>query len=79
MALTYEIIKEGHIISQNKEITLELNYLKWGNGPAKYDIRKWKDEQPFKGVSLSEDELEKLYYAIGEELGLAESCDSEES
>ena len=71
MALTYEILKEGYIISQNKEITLELNYLRWGDGQSKYDIRKWKDEQPFKGVSLSEEELKRLYYAIGEELGLA--------
>ena len=70
MALKYEILKEGHIISQNKEITLELNFLKWGDGPGKYDIRKWKDDQPFKGVSLSEEELEKLYHIIGEELGL---------
>lgn len=70
MVVKYEILKEGHIISQRNEITLELNYLKWGDGPERYDIRKWKDDQPFKGVSLSEEELRRLYEAIGEELGL---------
>lgn len=66
----YEILKEGYIISQNKDITLELNYMKWGNGAEKYDIRKWKDETPLKGVSLSKEELFALCDAIVKELGL---------
>ena len=68
--IEYEILKEGHIISQSKDLTLELNYMKWGNGDAKYDIRKWKGEKPLKGVSLSREELFTLYDAIVKELGL---------
>lgn len=32
--------------------------------PAKLDLRKWKDGQPLKGVTLSDDEARSLLEAL---------------
>lgn len=59
--LQYEIIENiSTIETQYDEI--QVNYMKWGNNPPKYDIRKWTFEgEPLKGFTLSEEELIELY------------------
>lgn len=46
---------------------IELNYMTWANGEPKFDIRKWAvDGTPYKGVTLTEDELREMYDALKE-------------
>ena len=42
--------------------TKELNLVSWNDRPAKYDIRDWDEnhEKMSRGITLSEDELQKL-------------------
>lgn len=66
----YTIEREIAVIEDKGRETIELNYIKWGNNPAKYDLRRWTDEgEPLKGITLTEEGLEELYWAISEELG----------
>ncbi|MCR5102586.1 MAG: hypothetical protein K6B41_14665 [Butyrivibrio sp.] len=59
--LKYEIIDNlSTIKTQYDEI--QVNYMKWGNNPPKYDIRKWSFEgEPLKGFTLSKEEMLELY------------------
>ncbi|MCR5676425.1 MAG: hypothetical protein K6G13_00125 [Agathobacter sp.] len=59
--IQYEIIENiAKITTKYDEI--QVNLMKWGSNPAKYDIRKWSfDGEPLKGFTLSEDELLELY------------------
>ena len=59
----YEIIEEIGILSENaKGWRKELNKISWNGGAPKYDVRDWapNHEKMGKGVTLTEDELEKL-------------------
>lgn len=61
--IKYEIIKEIGVLAENsKGWRKELNLISWNGSAAKYDIRDWapKHEKMGKGITLSEDELEKL-------------------
>ena len=67
--LKFEITKHLGIIKEKKGgWTKELNIVSWYEGAPKYDIRDWsKDQQKMsKGATLTEEELIKLYYLIGE-------------
>ena len=76
----YSIEKEIAVIEVRGKETVELNYIKWGNNPAKYDIRRWNDNgEPLKGITISDDGLEQLYWAISEELGFGSLDEDEES
>ena len=67
--IKYEIKKRIRTIYNKNGVSLELNLVKWGSGSAKYDIRKWEYDSPQKGVTLSREEAEILYLALGQELG----------
>ena len=59
----YEIIEEIGVLSENaKGWRKELNKISWNGGAPKYDIRDWapEHEKMGKGITLTEDELEKL-------------------
>ena len=45
----------------------ELNLIKWGNNPPKYDLRGWTSdrEKMTKGVTLTKDELTILKEKLG--------------
>ena len=70
--LKYEITKELGILSENaKGWTKELNMVSWNEHEAKYDIREWNPDHTRmgKGVTLSEEEVEKLRAILnGEEI-----------
>ena len=66
----YTIEKKIAVIEDRGNETVELNYIKWGSNPAKYDLRRWDENgEPLKGITLSEEGLEELYWALSEELG----------
>lgn len=61
----HEITERIAVISGNKAgYTLELNRVSYNGYPAKLDLRKWKDGQPLKGVTLSDDEARSLLEAL---------------
>ena len=46
-------------------ITVELNIVTFADNPTKIDLRRWKDGKPRKGISLTQEETEFLYRALG--------------
>lgn len=59
----YEIVEHIGVLSENpKGWRKELNKVSWNGGAPKYDIRDWapEHEKMGKGVTLSDEELEKL-------------------
>lgn len=59
----YEIIEEIAILSENaKGWRKELNKISWNGATPKYDIRDWspEHEKMGKGITLSEEEIQKL-------------------
>ena len=61
--IKYEIIKHiGNLSESSRGWTMELNIISWNGGVPKLDIRDWapEHEKMGKGVTLSEDEIEKL-------------------
>ncbi len=66
--ITFEIVKELGVISENaKGWTRELNLVSWNGREAKYDIRDWSPDHSRmgKGVSLTEEEMQKLVELFG--------------
>ncbi len=64
----YEIIKKVKVLSQGAVKTKELNIVKWGKFEPMFDIRKWDNGEPGKGIVLTTEEAQALYQALGEEL-----------
>lgn len=61
--IKYEIVKELGVLSESaKGWTKELNLIRWNDREPKFDIREWapEHEKMGKGVTLSNDEIEKL-------------------
>ncbi len=61
--LTYEIVKEIGVLSENaRGWRKELNLISWNGRDAKYDIRDWapEHEKMGKGITLTEDEAQEL-------------------
>jgi hypothetical protein len=67
----YEIIKEAGVISENKSgWQKKLCLISWNGGTPKYDIRDWSPdgEKMGKGITLTEEEFQKLISIAKEEL-----------
>jgi len=62
--LKFEILENLGIISQDKDIAMELNLVRWSGSEPKFDIRRWhndgKEKTPYKGVCLLPEELAAL-------------------
>ncbi len=59
----YEIVREVGVLSESKSgWRKELNLISWNGAAPKYDLRDWdpKHERMGKGVTLTEEELQKL-------------------
>lgn len=67
--IKYQIIRDIAVIKDNGFETLKLKYIKWDNNSPKYDLGRWKNGSPLKGVTLSEEEANELTYVLGKELG----------
>lgn len=69
---TYEITEEIAVLSESaKGWTKELNKVSYGGAAAKFDIREWAPEREKmgKGVTLNEEEAQKLYEALAKYFG----------
>lgn len=63
----YEITERIAVLAESsKGWTKELNKVSWNGREAKYDLREWQHEEGKmgKGVTLSEEEIEKLKEAL---------------
>lgn len=63
-AFDFEITEHIATLSTNAGYSLELNRVAYNGYPAKLDLRKWKDGQPLKGVTLSDEEAAALFKAL---------------
>lgn len=65
---TYEIKQRIATISRYGNTTKELNLISYRGKPAKYDLRSWvyegADVKLGKGITLTNEEMEKLRQAI---------------
>ena len=66
----YELLEEYGIISQKGNISLEFKKIRWNGGEEKYDLRRWNDEKPLKGISLDASEMQALFIMLGTVLGV---------
>lgn len=70
--IKYEITKHIGNLSEASEKgwTKELNLVSWNDGAPKYDIRDWSEDHTKmgKGVTLSEEQMKKLYEILNESL-----------
>ena len=71
----YTIVKRIAKIKEWGSASLELNIVKWGKNQPKYDLRRWEGDTPGKGVTMTAEDMENLFYAIDEELELTRSED----
>lgn len=58
----YEILATLLVFPQEGNYHKELNLIKWGNNPPKYDLRGWTGDHSgmTKGITLSKDDVEFL-------------------
>ena len=66
--IKYDILEELGVLSESvKGWKKELNLISWNGGTPKYDIRDWapQHEKMGKGITLSKDEIKKLYEILG--------------
>ena len=70
MNIDCQIERQVCVLSETpKGWTKELNLAVWNGRFVKYDIRTWDStHQPKGGITLTLNELQKLYEAIGEEI-----------
>lgn len=60
----FRITKKIAVLSGDEKYSVEFNRVKWGELPTSYDIRKWRNGSPVKGISLNDDEAKALYEAL---------------
>lgn len=63
----FDIVEKIAVLGESsKGWTKELNKVSWNDKPAKYDIREWdpEHEKMGKGITLSDEEFEKLKEAL---------------
>ena len=66
----FDVIEKYGVLSQSGNVTLEVRKVRWNGGEEKYDIRRWKEEKPFKGISLDAEEMQQLFLILGNVLGV---------
>lgn len=64
--LKFNVIENLASVDGEYGRTIEVNYGKWNNNVAKYDIRAWKSDGKGKGFTLDYDELYSLYSQLHE-------------
>jgi hypothetical protein len=63
--IEFEVTERIATLSQgNGGYTTELNRVTFNGNPAKLDLRKWRDEQPMKGIALTDEEARALLAAL---------------
>ena len=64
MAKNYELVKKIAVLGGKEGgNTKEINIVRWGVFPPMIDIRRWKDGEPNKGITLNAEET-KCHYEV---------------
>ena len=70
----YEIVKKIAVLGGKPDgVTQEINIVKWGIYDPMIDIRRWQGDIASKGISLKQEEAQKLLEALKIVLGEAEA------
>lgn len=65
MAKNYELVKKIAVLGGKEGgNTKEINIVRWGVYPPMIDIRRWKDGEPGKGITLNAEETKRLYEVL---------------
>ncbi len=65
MAKNYELVKKIAVLGGKEGgNTKEINIVRWGVFPPMIDIRRWKDGEPSKGITLNSEETKRLYEVL---------------
>jgi hypothetical protein len=70
---TGKIVKKIGVISRGKRDSKEINIVEWTEGYKVIDIRKWSDEEAYKGISLNLKEAESLQIYLDEAIKVMKS------
>ena len=63
--IRFEVVEVIAVLSRSAGgYTTELNIVSFNGYPAKYDLRKWKEGKPLKGITLTADEAQALRDAL---------------
>ena len=66
----YEIVKKIAVLGGKPDgVTKEINIVKWGVYDPMIDIRRWQGDIASKGISLKQEEAQKLLEALKIVLG----------
>lgn len=85
MDMNFTIEQKIKVLSESDGgVTLELNRIRWRNGEARLDLRKWGnnkngDKIPYKGVTLSDSEAMELITALESAIENKVDCTAEPS
>lgn len=70
MGVQYRILKKIAVLSgEEGGKTKELNIVKWGFYEPSYDIRRWENGAPRKGITLNQTEALQLLNQLKKEFG----------
>ena len=65
MAKNYELVKKIAVLGGKEGgNTKEINIVRWGVYPPMIDIRRWKDGEPSKRITLNAEETKRLYEVL---------------
>lgn len=64
--ITHKLNKKIQVIGVNSKYTIELNIISWNQNGPKYDLRRWDNDFPAKGVALTSQEMKNLKQALNE-------------
>lgn len=71
---SYEIVETIAVLSQNGNVTKELNRVIFNGYPVQYDIRRWSrnngEEKLLKGITLTDEETRILKEALNGRIDL---------
>ena len=62
--LSYKVVQPVATIADFGDTQIELNWMCWGENPAKLDLRKWTNGKPSRGLTLSVPEAVRLRDAL---------------
>lgn len=76
MKIDFKLERRIGALNENPSgYTKELNVVIWDEKYTKYDLRTWNPNgKPSKGITLTKEELKKLYKLIGEEIRQMGGC-----
>lgn len=58
------VFSEYDVPSEGTVATKEINIVAWGDYPPALDIRKWKDGEPKRGITINDHELDAFFEAL---------------